>query len=233
MKVAIIGDIHGNNIALESVLKNVEREEAEMIICTGDYLGYYYHPDKVFDLLENWTQEAVRGNHDLIFLDISGGNRELAAMYKEKFGSGMEFALEKLHTERIIYLKQLPDQKTITVDGRKALLCHGSPWDVNEYIYPDSDLSKFDQLADHGYDLVIMGHTHYPMVRHAGDLLLVNPGSVGQSRKGPAGAYWMLWDTALNKVEQKTVSYDMETVIEEVSGVDRQIKYLSEVLKRK
>lgn len=39
MKIGIISDIHGNIDALNSVLKMLEKEEVDKIICLGDFIG--------------------------------------------------------------------------------------------------------------------------------------------------------------------------------------------------
>ena len=38
MKIGIISDIHGNIDALNSVLKMLEKEEVDKIICLGDFI---------------------------------------------------------------------------------------------------------------------------------------------------------------------------------------------------
>ena len=39
MKIGIISDIHGNIDALNSVLKELEKEKVDRIICLGDSIG--------------------------------------------------------------------------------------------------------------------------------------------------------------------------------------------------
>lgn len=39
MKIGIISDIHGNIDALNSVLKKLEEEKVDRIICIGDSIG--------------------------------------------------------------------------------------------------------------------------------------------------------------------------------------------------
>lgn len=36
MRIAIISDIHGNLVALETVLANISREQPDQIVCLGD-----------------------------------------------------------------------------------------------------------------------------------------------------------------------------------------------------
>ena len=53
MKIAILSDIHGNYTALKAVLRDVENEGVKKLFCLGDYVGYYYEPEKCIDLLFN------------------------------------------------------------------------------------------------------------------------------------------------------------------------------------
>lgn len=38
MKIGIISDIHGNIVALDTVLENLKRENVQKIICLGDLI---------------------------------------------------------------------------------------------------------------------------------------------------------------------------------------------------
>jgi predicted phosphodiesterase len=100
MKVAVISDIHGNIYALEEVLKSATKEKVEKLLVLGDVVGYYYHPDKVLKLLDDWDYELIRGNHEDILLDmISHKIPEIDI--RMKYGSGHRFALEKLSNNQI------------------------------------------------------------------------------------------------------------------------------------
>jgi len=78
---------------------------------------------------------------------------------------------------------------------------------------------------------VVLGHTHIPMVRRVGDVLLVNPGSCGQPRDyNPLAAYAVL-DTETRTAEIHRVNYDVDTVCKRImaEGLDRK---LIDILKR-
>jgi putative phosphoesterase len=63
-------------------------------------------------------------------------------------------------------------------------MVHGTPWPpYSDYVYPGSDLAP--RFADLGVDVVLLGHTHQPMVERAGKTLLVNPGSLGTDNRDP------------------------------------------------
>jgi hypothetical protein len=45
MRFAVIGDIHSNLAALESVLIDIENKNVDFILCTGDLVGYAPFPN--------------------------------------------------------------------------------------------------------------------------------------------------------------------------------------------
>ena len=56
MKIAIISDIHGNNEALDAVLKDIEEQKCDKIFCLGDLAMAGPEPDKAVDFIktQNW-----------------------------------------------------------------------------------------------------------------------------------------------------------------------------------
>ena len=47
MKLALISDIHANYIALETVKSDLE--QADLVLCLGDFVGYYCQVNEVLD----------------------------------------------------------------------------------------------------------------------------------------------------------------------------------------
>jgi predicted phosphodiesterase len=80
------------------------------------------------------------------------------------------------------------------------------------------------------FDFIIMGHTHYPMDIKAGNVRLVNPGSVGQPRTKEKGASWAILDTKTREVIFRSESYDSTSLINECRIRHPGIPYLAEVL---
>lgn len=61
----------------------------------------------------------------------------------------------------------LPEEKIVTVGGRKILVTH----DINSVTCPTAD-----------FDVVISGHSHRPLKERRGNTLFLNPGSAGPRR---------------------------------------------------
>lgn len=231
MKVGLLADIHGNEQALLAVLSAAEDAEVESLVIAGDIVGYYYEPGKVIELLEQWSWQSVRGNHEELLRDrLNDGQWEEE---RQQHGSGLRVAcrLPSATRDRLI---NLPHPLHIEIDGAKILVCHGSPWDISEYIYPDASPEKRGRVMDAatGYDLLVLGHTHYPLRWEKGRLTVVNPGSVGQPRDRRPGACWALWDTKSRAIEFHREAYDFRTIQDRARAIDPDIPYLWEVLVR-
>ncbi len=64
MRVALISDIHGNEIALRAVLESIAREGVDRIVCLGDVATLGPRPGAVLALLRDMGCPCIAGNHD-------------------------------------------------------------------------------------------------------------------------------------------------------------------------
>ena len=231
MRLALIGDIHGNSAALRAVLARAAVERADALLVTGDLVGYYFDPQGVLELLEPWRRHTVRGNHEDM-LAAARRDRAVLESIGKSYGSGLQIALDGLEAETLDALCSLPHPLEIELDGARILLCHGAPWDNDAYVYPDADAALFARCAASGHDIVVLGHTHYPMARTVNGSLIVNPGSVGQPRNRRPGAHWALLDTKTREVDLRCEQYDRTSLTAEARRRHPDLPYLAEVLDR-
>lgn len=234
MYIGILGDIHGNAHALDVVLKSAKEKNVEKLLCTGDYVGYYYEPDKVMAMLNEWDWVGVSGNHEGMLLDWKNGKKR--KKIEAKYGSGIAVAAKKLSEETISHLCSLPHTKKINIEGYKIVICHGSPWDRDIYIYPDADENTINELFSYNpdFDLLIYGHTHYPVKWERGRKKIINPGSVGQPRDRGGYAGWAILSVNTDSigVQLQKTKYDVSRLLSDVKTFDQNNKYLYEVLVR-
>jgi predicted phosphodiesterase len=150
-----------------------------------------------------------------------------------RYGTGLRTAFEQLSEEQIERLCSLPHPLELDIKGCKILLCHGAPWDNDQYIYPNSQPELVERCTGLNIDLVVLGHTHYPMQHMTGNTLVVNPGSVGQPRNRQPGAHWALFDTETRSVELHCEEYDSSELVRECQQRHPELPYLADVLERK
>ncbi|MDP2127601.1 MAG: metallophosphoesterase family protein [Pseudohongiella sp.] len=231
MRLALIGDIHGNHLALQAVLNAAIAQSVDLLLVTGDLVGYYFAPLKVLEQLAAWEKFVVRGNHEDM-LAASRVDTKFSHEVEKRYGCGVRLAIEQLSDKQLDDLCSLPHPLELSLGGLRILLCHGSPWDVDQYIYPDAGSDLMIRFDSYDFDVVVMGHTHYPMIREMGKTLLVNPGSVGQPRNRQPGASWALLDTESRSVTLHCENYDCSALVNECQRRHPAIPYLSEVLQR-
>lgn len=200
MRVLIISDIHGNDVGLKTVLEDAGT--VDKIICAGDITGYYPFINEVIGILKKHGAVSVVGNHDKYLLDGA------APQHADQTIGASVRRMEKIITrENLEFLRGLSNPLELSIDGRSILLCHASPWDpFEERIYPDS--KEFFRFLSLPYDVVIYGHTHYPVIKQFGSMQIVNPGSCGQPRDYNLLSY-VIWDTYTNAFENKRIPWDI------------------------
>jgi len=231
MRLGLLGDIHGNALALSAVLRAVVRCEVDALCLPGDFVGYYYEPDKVFNMLQGWTLYAVRGNHEDMFLECLTDPMAVEK-YRLRYGSGLNCAIRLLPSTDTDFIRRLPRTLLLELDGKNLLLAHGTPWDTDCYLYQDTEPALWDKVAEKAYDYIVLGHTHHRFVKRLGNTLVINPGSVGQPRDRQSGAAWAVLDTDTGRFEHRTEPYDIARVAAQARSTDPHLPYLWEVLSR-
>lgn len=231
-KLAVIGDFHGNYPSLKAVIA-AEKLACDHYLCCGDYLGYYYSSNEVIELIRTLPHTAILGNHDRDFLRLLDGEWRMTNEYKKKYGSSLEMAMSNLAKENVYWLRSLPPILEVAVKDKRILLCHGSPWDINEYLYPDMLDQKLSAIYALNYDIVIIGHCHYQYLERYKQQIILNPGSVGQARDR-AGAAWAMVTIESNSIDIELIrtKYKIDEVVSQVKALDPEVKHLYQVLQR-
>ena len=231
MKVAILSDIHGNHYALEQVLNEASKIGVGKLLVLGDIVGYYYRPEVVLELLSKWPYEIIKGNHEMILKDLHDGKINSNDL-KRKYGNGHEQALKRLDSSQCDWLFTLPQQKTVVIDGVSFQMNHGSPWSIDEYLYPNTSTDLLEKCDSLEHDFVLIGHSHYSFSFQCKHSILINSGSVGQSREKGGLAYWSIVDTHNKSFEIYKTKYDTASLLKEVYKLDHDFEYSAKVLIR-
>ena len=111
-------------------------------------------------------------------------------------------------------------------------MCHGRPWSNEYYIYPDCKNETILKCDSKEHDFVLVGHSHYAFAIKNENSILINPGSIGQSRQTGGMAGWAIINTNNRCFQLLTTEYNVENLVSEVQEKDSDIDYLSAVLKR-
>jgi putative phosphoesterase len=229
LKIALIGDVHGNIFALNSVLDAAERAGVSKLLITGDLIGYYFWPKEVFNLLSKWDFICVQGNHEQMFLHAKNNPKYLKSI-ERKYGSGLKTAMTALSKTQHKIIENFPLMIKINLGKFNLLLCHGSPWDHNAYIYPDSAKRLIQKFKCYNSDFIVLGHTHYPMHLNLKNSCIINPGSVGQPRTKNKKASWAILDTDKMNVTFHSEKYKTAKLLKECGTRHPDLPYLADIL---
>ncbi len=229
MKVGLISDVHGNSPALKSVLAAL-RGQVDLVLFLGDLVGYYPFVNQCVDQWDN-NFVGVLGNHDQILLDCLAQGDPPDESYRTRYGSALARSLKVLSPQARSLLASWPQQRSLKLESTSVAMFHGAPWDpLAGRVYPDgADWSAFAQCSE---EVVLLGHTHYPMVKSWQGKLIVNPGSVGQPRSQSGGAEFAVLDVSQRQVTLHRAAYDASMVISDARRHDPALVYLTEVLTR-
>ena len=69
MRIALISDLHANEVALGAVLADIKRVGVDRIICLGDVATLGPHPESVLQTLRDLGCPCIQGNHDAFLLE--------------------------------------------------------------------------------------------------------------------------------------------------------------------
>ncbi len=209
MLVGLISDVHSNAVALEAILSVFEEAGVEKILHAGDIIGYNPYPNETVRLFREYSIISIIGNHDraLITDDTSDFNPYAA--------EALAWTKRILTHENLEYIRKLPNRENLIIDKKRIVLIHGSPRDVDEYIYPENVSAHF--LAVTKADILMLGHTHVQFKRDYSLGTVLNPGSVGQPRDENPNAAFAVYDTSTGEVKLLRACYDIERVIEDMN----------------
>lgn len=217
MKIAVISDLHGNMEALEAVMEDIKERGCERLFVLGDYAMAGPEPQSVvryfMDKKDDKNIDMIQGNTDLMIADYS---EELYDSMKTKLpvmSEALKNDVQTLTPEEKEFLKNLPPQKEVIIDGVKFLLVHGSPRRNNEDILEDTPLTEVEAMLEGvDADVILCGHTHIPCgFQTTKKQTVVNDGSVGRPFTEEPESCYVIISTLGNgnfEVEHRFVKYD-------------------------
>jgi putative phosphoesterase len=178
MKIALISDLHGNEVALDAVLASIRRGGADRIICLGDVATLGVRPREVLGRLRDLGCLCIMGNHDEFLLEP-----HMVHDYSEApvVAAAVDWCRDRLDAGELDFVRTFERKREIDLGGEARLLVfHGSPRSHMENLLATTPPDELDELLA-GASATVMagGHTHVQMLRQHRGALLVNPGSVG------------------------------------------------------
>ena len=163
MKLALFGGLYSNYLALDAAMSDAGRRGVDAIFCLGDLGAFGPHPDRVFPLLHEHNIACVQGNYD----DSIGNERDdCQCGYTDPADNyfaqiSYDYTLARTSDVNRTWLRDLPSEIRVDVDGLRLLLCHGSPRRTNEFLWESTTSTAFlNRLCtEHDADVIVGTHS--------------------------------------------------------------------------
>ena len=182
MRVAIVSDIHGNLMALDAVVTDLEKQGCDQVWCGGDIGWAGPWASECIARVREYGWPTVRGNADVW---ITGDPQTIADPERRQ-------AFEEMARQHAIspddarWLLNLPIGHS---GSGPLLLVHGtpsSPFDAPDQDSPSASFEPFEDKAG----IIVFGHVHKAFVRRLRDgTLVANAGSIGLPLDGTTACY--------------------------------------------
>lgn len=221
MRFAFISDIHGNAVALESVLRHVRRLKIDDIYVLGDLCFRGPEPKRALELIQSLQVKVIKGNADeWIVRGVLEG--EVPDQARKMMNKERDWAVSKLNEIDIEYLKNLPtDLKIETKNGKLIHAFHATPNSLFEVVHHNGPITdKIMTMPD--ASLYVYAHTHFPYVSYRDGKCVANLGSVGLPFDGQPLSSFLIVEEIDDqlRVSIERVPYDIELVIKQFTESD-------------
>jgi putative phosphoesterase len=224
MKIAVLSDIHGNMVALEAVLEDLEEQgNADCIVVPGDMFAFGTAPIEVLNTLQQLPNaHFLMGNTDRYLLEGTYPAAANGNGWQDKLLLSFPWTAGRLGREGVSFLKTLPPYQIIRDGDWHMLAVHGSPRSDEEGLTvetPAEDIAHMRVTSEVG--VIVCGHTHVQMDRTINRIRVVNAGSIGIPFDGdPRASYAIISNLAgygegLTQVKLRRVQYDVEKAVAE------------------
>lgn len=218
MKIAILGDVHGNLEALDAVCAVAREKGVNTWIQLGDVVGYGPDPEVCIERVQELEALVVAGNHDWA---VSG--RIDADTFNPIAREAVTWTRDRLSETQLDWLDSLP----LVATHESGVTCvHGALHEPEEFHYVQDLATAWRELQILGSGIAFNGHSHVPVIHAlAPDLVrserrvldlaptqaaLINPGSVGQPRDGIPEAAFGILDLEQQRYELFRVPYPID-----------------------
>jgi len=223
LRYGIFGDVHGNFDALKSVLDFLRKKEVDVMLCTGDVVGYGAEPGKCIEAVRENCAVCLAGNHD--HAACGKLDTEFFNIFARQVANWMRTHLTEAESK---WLEALP----FVCHFEDFTLAHGSMHspEVFNYITNIFDAELSFECLDK--PILFYGHTHIPLAFsdtvpltysmepeikvNPDSKTLVNVGSVGQPRDENPRACCAVYDSHTQVVHIHRVTYDVRAAARKI-----------------
>src|SRR3954451_5591967 len=133
MRTALISDVHGNAVALDAVLTDLERDPVDQVACLGDMIQGGSEPAEGVRRLRELASPVVLGNADAFLLDPDEGEE----VTTERQLAVREWTLAQIGDDGAALIETFQSTLDLSLGkGRTLLAFHGSPTSFDDIVLP-------------------------------------------------------------------------------------------------
>jgi putative phosphoesterase len=210
MRIAVVGDIHGNRTAFAAVLADLREAAPDLIFHAGDLADGGAGPVEIVDQIRDLGWPGVVGNTDEMLFRPPALTEfaEQSPRFQPFLRAVQEMADSTravLGAERLAWMSELP---RVQVHEAMALV-HANPESVWRAPAVDAGDDELESVyGPLGKAVAVHGHIHHSYIRKVGRITVANTGSVSLSYDGDRRASYLLLDNGTPSIRR--VEYDVE-----------------------
>ncbi|HET7567735.1 MAG TPA: metallophosphoesterase family protein, partial [Gaiellaceae bacterium] len=157
MRLALLSDQHGNDVAFAAALADVERLGVDEVVCLGDVVQGGPQPAETLDRLAALGCATVLGNADAFLLEVPADSPEPIG---ERQLEVREWTLSQLSPAHLQQIRSFQPVVRRELDGVALLCFHGSPRSYDDVLLPELGEEALAPFRGHDATLLAGGHTH-------------------------------------------------------------------------
>jgi predicted phosphodiesterase len=178
IKIALLGDIHGNLPALEAVLNHAKAHGVDNFINVGNSLGFDIFPDETIQRLQIENVVSILGQFDQRVLKAKAKLEKLKKSPAPDQWLFLNWIYNNLSGNSLHYLNSLKRSSLLTIEKKRILLTSQPP----KLIKLNPDLPP-ELATDFAFkaaaDIIIFSQQQFPYIKRFNHVRLINTGAVG------------------------------------------------------
>ncbi|MCQ2396250.1 MAG: metallophosphatase family protein [Lentisphaeria bacterium] len=221
-KIGFFSDVHGNLEALTAILKRLDQESCDLLVCLGDIVGYGANPSECVHILQDRDIPCVLGNHDEYATSFM---TPAISRLRPEILKSIEWTQTQLSLDDMKWLAELP----MRLQLGEEIVCLHSSFARGRWAYCMDEETFAANFERQEPMLAFCGHSHSPLIGiqmsgqtpfvdfirpytiPEGRRTMVNVGSVGQPRDRDSRACACVYEVEKRHLELIREPYDIET----------------------
>ncbi|MEE8367104.1 MAG: metallophosphoesterase family protein [Thermoanaerobaculia bacterium] len=237
-RIVVFGGVYNNHFGLEALLEDARRRGAEAVYCLGDLGGFGPNPEKPWPLIRADSVHTIQGNYEE---SLAAGREDCNCGYTDPRDNhfarvSYDYTAKGCSAEFKEWMGKLPLRRRVLIGNREILLVHGSPRQINEFLFESTSPDPFLERAldRERCDGILCTHSGLQWHRRlASGRDVVNVGVIGRPANDGRTNVWycMLEDRGEELgVELLPLSYDHQGLAREMRHEELPEEFVETIL---